>query len=294
MTAFLLFDPLPNSLTGRITFFSDNLLESEEKYRQLAEELEVRVRERTAEIEAIHQRLELATQVVNLGVWDWNIGTGELFWDEQVYANYGLSKDTFRVNMQSFLSIVYPEDVPSLMNFTQKAMAGETSGQVEYRVLRGDNTLGYAKVHGAVLLDAEGQPKNIIGVVQDITQEKLAEQSLRESEEQNRLLFEESPISVTLLDETGHIIRVNRAYEQLTGFPRSDLYGKTAEELGLVDAKVVNGLTEAMLHAMSQQENFAVMEHSLASSDGTKRVVESRIFVLPINSVNHMGAFHLS
>ena len=46
--------------------------------------LERRIQERTAEIETTRQRLELATKAAELGVWDWNIKTGELFLDEQM------------------------------------------------------------------------------------------------------------------------------------------------------------------------------------------------------------------
>jgi PAS domain S-box-containing protein len=137
-------------------------------------------------------------------------------------------------------------------------------------------------------LDESGKLAGLVGAFVDITERKEAERALRESEEQNRLLFDESPVPIALLDEVGHIIHANRAYEQLTGIPRSELYGKTSVELGLVDAQVVNRLTEAMLQSMSNHENFAIVEHSLTSSDGTRRIVESHVYLLPIKSINHI------
>ncbi len=263
------------------------LRQSEEKYRKLSEELEERVRWRTAEIEAIHRRLELATQVTNLGVWDWNIGSGELFWDEQVYANYGLSKDTFQVSMESFLSIIYPEDVPSLMSFTQEALSGRMSGQVEYRVLRGDNTLGYIKVHGAILFDADGHPQNVIGVVQDVTQEKLAEQSLRESEEQNRLLFEEAPEAVILFDEDGQVARMNHASENLTGYQQVQLVGHTLSHKNLMSDGDMEQFAMAIVQTLQMTDEFASVEIKITRADGELRDVGVRVFGIKLLGRQH-------
>ena len=167
------------------------LAQSEEKYRGLSAALEERVLERTAEIEAIRQRLALATQIASLGVWDWNLKTGQLFWDDQVFAIYGVPKDTFQVSMETFLALVYPEDIPALQSFMQQAMQGGPSEQSIYRVKRGDGSLGYVKVHGAIQADAQGRPEHVIGVVQDITQDKLAENALRESQSRLKQINEE-------------------------------------------------------------------------------------------------------
>ena len=169
-----------------------------------------------------------------------------------------------------------------------RLFSGERMAAYERRLVRNGGEIVETDINLNLIRDAAGKPVLVQSVVRDITARKQAERALRESGEQNRLLFEESPIPVTLLDETGHIVRANRAYEELTGISRSALYGKTSEEAGLVDAQVISDLTEAMLHSMAREENYAIVEHQLTSADGTTRIVESRIFLLQIHSTNHI------
>ena len=159
---------------------------------------------------------------------------------------------------------------------------------LELNFMRKDGSRLPVSLNATALYDKSGKFVMSRSTIFDITERKQAERVLHENEEQNRLLFEESPIPIALLDETGHIIRINRAYEKLAGIPRSDLYGKTTEEMGMVDPEVTAHLTEAMIEAMSRQENFALVEHFLTNANGTKRIVESRIFILQINSANHI------
>lgn len=188
-------------------------------------------------------------------------------------------------NSTEFVDLLEMEDSQDRW---KRIVSGERMPAYERRLVRRGGEVVETDINLSLIRDASGNPKLVQSVVRDITARKQAERALRESEEQNRLLFEESPIPVTLLHETGSIVRVNRAYEQLAGIPRSDLHGRTTEEMGLVDAPVVNSLTDAMLHSMSRQENYAIMEHPFTSADGTRRIVESRIYLLTINSVNHI------
>jgi PAS domain S-box-containing protein len=183
---------------------------------------------------------------------------------------------------------VDPLEMEDSQDRWKRLFAGEPLPVYERRLVRRGGEIVETDINLSLIHDASGNPILVQSVVRDITARKQAERALRESEEQNRLLFEESPVPIALLDETGHIVHANRAYEQLTGIPRSVLYGKTSEEMGLVDAQVINSLTEAMLEAMSRQENFAILEHELTSADGTRKVVESHIFLLRINAVSHI------
>ncbi len=175
------------------------------------------------------------------------------------------------------------------MDFTQSVVEAPTKSVVNFRIIRGDGSIGYATAHGIILRDAAGLPMNVIGVIQDVTREKLAELSLRESEEQNRLLFEESPEAIAMLDQTGKFERVNHGYTELSKFAVEELIGRSAEELGLVSKALFTRLGEALTQALERHETFATVEHALVCKDGTiLSNVESRLFLLKLGEVMHI------
>ena len=158
------------------------LRKSEEKFRKLTEELEQRVKEQTSEVFAVHERLELATQAAELGTWDWNVRTNQLLWDNQMYKISRVDKDSFTGNIDFSMRRIHLEDVEIVKQKTQELLNGSSvHGQLEYRILRGDGSIGYLKTHAVVQRNANHQVERIIGMVQDVTHEKHAESALRES-----------------------------------------------------------------------------------------------------------------
>ncbi len=158
------------------------LRNSEEKFRKLTEELEQRVKEQTSEVFAVHERLELATQAAELGTWDWNVRTNQLLWDNQMYKISRVDKDSFTGNIDFSMRRIHLEDVEIVKQKMQELLNGSSVyGQLEYRLLRGDGSIGYLKTHAVVQCDANHQVERIIGMVQDVTHEKHAESALRES-----------------------------------------------------------------------------------------------------------------
>ncbi len=155
------------------------LRESEEKYRNLAGELEQHVIERTNEIHSVQRRLEVATKAAELGIWDWNILTNQLIFDEQMHAIYGTTPDTFDETIEGFIKIVHPEDANNLMSLAQAVLHGEPHYHVQYRIIREDKSVRHIKAYGTVLQDKFGKAEHVIGVVMDITQDKEAEETLR-------------------------------------------------------------------------------------------------------------------
>ncbi len=152
---------------------------SEEKYRNLAGELEQHVLERTNIIKSVQRRLEVATRAAELGIWDWNVTNDQLIFDEQMHSIYGTSPETFDGTIAGFIKIVHPEDASNLMALAQAVLNGDLHYHVQYRIIREDKSVRHIKAYGTVLNDINNLPEHVIGVVMDITQDKEAEETLR-------------------------------------------------------------------------------------------------------------------
>ncbi len=155
------------------------LRESEEKYRNLAEELEKHVMERTYEIQSVQRRLEVAAKAAELGIWDWNIITNQLIFDDQMHVIYGTDPKTFDETIEGFIKIVHPEDANNLMSLAQAVLNGDIHYHIQYRIIRGDKSIRHIKAYGTVLYNKHSRAEHVIGVVMDITQDKEAEETLR-------------------------------------------------------------------------------------------------------------------
>jgi PAS domain S-box-containing protein len=183
---------------------------------------------------------------------------------------------------------IVPSQTDDARQRHDQLMRGERISPYERTFIRQNGEKIQAEITLSMIRDNAGKPKLIQSVVRDITKRKRAENALRESEEQNRLLFEESPDAITLLDNLGKIVRVNRAYEQMTRFSRAEMLGKTAEELGLVTSGVRDGLREALIQATTRHETFATSEYPMTCGDGSTLDVESRIFLLNLGGTEHI------
>jgi PAS domain S-box-containing protein len=231
---------------------AEELMQSEEKYRLLSEELEQRVLERTAEIETTRQRLELATQAVELGIWEWDLATNELTWDERMLSIYGVKDKDFIDSMESFGSMVHPDDRPKLMGTIQAAQRGERPELIEYRIIRPDRSIRHIQAHGLTIDAPDGQLAKVIGTVLDITAQKQIEEELRHSEEIYRALFEKANDAIFLVQPDGALARVNPRASELLDYQPEDLIGrKVADFFDPVDTVEVEQAIRIMLSGRS-------------------------------------------
>ncbi|NTW97498.1 MAG: response regulator, partial [Oscillochloris sp.] len=114
-----------------------------------------------------------------------------------------------------------------------------------------------------------------------------AEEALRESEEQNRLLFEESPDAVVLFDDGGRVEQLNRAFERLTGYRAEQLTGQTLDATGLVSHEQFADLRASILTPNQVYNRLTTAEFRLTDAQGAVRDVGVRVFGLTIHGHRH-------
>ncbi|GAA0986687.1 hypothetical protein GCM10009555_064640 [Acrocarpospora macrocephala] len=127
---------------------------------------------------AADSHLRQALKATRIGSWDWNILTGELYWDEPALTVLGIDPGTAPHNTDSWVSLIHPEDHPRVMIATEEALRTRGLYDVEYRACRPDGTMGWVQERGHLVLDDAGEPVRMIGTVWDTTESRAARESV--------------------------------------------------------------------------------------------------------------------
>ena len=144
----------------------------------------------TPEKHAIHQvqrseqRLRLAASATNVGVWEWNVATGTLHWDEHMFRIYGLAPTSDGIiRYSSWLACVHPEDRDAQERSLQETVRRAGGSMREFRIWRAEEQ-GWRFIRSSetVRLTEEGIVESVIGTNLDCTVQKRSEEALRQSE----------------------------------------------------------------------------------------------------------------
>ncbi|MBX3303613.1 MAG: PAS domain S-box protein [Nitrospira sp.] len=189
------------------------------------------ITERKRAEENLHQlanRLKLATSAAQIGVWDWNILNDELVWDDRMFALYGVKKENFGGAYDAWLSAVHSDDRARCDEAIQQAIRKERPYDIEFRICWPNGTVRVIKAVGQVIWDTDGTALRMTGVNYDITERKRADEELRGSESFITSVVENLPNMIFVKDAKNlKFVRFNKAGEELLGYPREVLIGKS-------------------------------------------------------------------
>jgi two-component system sensor kinase FixL len=157
------------------------------------------------------ERLSLAAEAVHLGLWVWEIGRDEFWITPEGRALFGFSADE-RINRDRFFKAVHPEDRETMQSAVTKSLLEDDVHEREYRVVLPDGRTRRVAVRGRVERDHSGTAVRVRGVAIDVSEHRLAEEKIRESEEFNRTVLASIRSQIAILDRAGTIIAVNDAW----------------------------------------------------------------------------------
>src|SRR5947207_8560944 len=173
---------IPEVLRAKVRIFSE-LYRKTRQLEQLNQELERRVAERTAELEASSARLmrreerrSRALVAGQMGSWEWDPVHGHFVWDDGQYRIFGVDPDSFEVTVDNIKALIHPEDWKNLQSSITTATQSMPSFQTEFRVCRPSGELRWCVGTAVASLDATDNVVRISGVTVDITDRKEAEE----------------------------------------------------------------------------------------------------------------------
>ncbi|WP_414469965.1 PAS domain S-box protein [Methanobacterium sp. ACI-7] len=165
--------------------------------------------------------LSEAQRIANLGNWDWNIVTNELCWSDEIYRIFGRHPQEFNATYDAFLNYVHPDDQNYVDNAVKKALEGKPYS-INHKIVLRDGNERIVHENGEVTFDNEGTPIKMVGTVQDITEQVLAEQQTRKLAS----IVESSDDAIISKDLEGNITSWNKGAEKIYGYNSSEVIGK--------------------------------------------------------------------
>ncbi len=176
-------------------------------------------------------RLKEAQHNAHIGSWTY-LPPDTFLCSEEMYQLFKLPHDV-PMTHDAVLSVMHPEDQKGRYKsaFKRALEAGEVDFRSEYRVIWPDSQIRWMSSIGKIRRDEEGRVIDAVGTVQDITERKRIEETLRKSDQEYRLLFEQIPDGIFIADARGCYLDVNPAGVELMGYAPDELRGLTLPDL---------------------------------------------------------------
>ncbi|MGH7231079.1 MAG: PAS domain-containing protein, partial [Nitrospiraceae bacterium] len=246
-------------------------------------------RERAEEaLRKSEERFRLVARATNDAVWDWNLLTNLVWWNEGFQNLFGYLPEEIGPGLEAWYGRLHPDDRERVMRGIHQVI--DTGRQVwvaEYRFRCASGSYALVMDRGYVLHDETGRPVRMIGSMMDVTERKRAEDRIREQ----AALLDIAHDAILVRDLEDRIQYWNRGAERLYGWTAEEAVGKTTAELLYLERPPVlddarrallhKGQWSGQIHQLTKENKPVVVESHWSLVLGQGRTAKS---ILEVNS----------
>ncbi len=254
------------------------------------------------------ERLKLALEATDDGLWDWDIVSGDVYFSPKFLQMLGYDEGELEGNLDSWINLLHPEDLPQVMERVNHHLLGRTSAyQAECRVQTKSGEWQWVLDSGKVVArDDKGQPLRMTGTHKDITDRKQVEFALKqyqehleelvmertrelsqlnqqlleeiierqqiesalgENESQFRAIFEQAAVGIANTDLNGKFMQVNQKFCEILGYTPSELRSLTFRDI--THPLDVSSDEQCVRQIMTGEINTFSLENRYIRKDGS-------------------------
>ncbi|NVN90062.1 MAG: PAS domain S-box protein [Desulfuromonadales bacterium] len=260
--------------------------EALQNQNQELEQLWERSKRSEEAISKSEERLALATSATQVGIFDWDVATGKVFWTQTHESIFGYAPTTAITTASTAITQhdrsrwsdrVHPEDLPLIEEESRRCMQDCTPVDFKYRIIWPDGSLHWIESKGVFLYDGNGHAIRMLGIAIDITERKRIEEALNESESRFRTMANAIPQLAWIARADGHIFWYNQRWYEYTGTTPEQMEGWGWQSVH--DPSELARVLERWQTSIATGEPFE-MTFPLRGADGDFRPFLTRIIPL--------------
>ncbi|RED97466.1 PAS domain S-box-containing protein [Marinoscillum furvescens DSM 4134] len=225
-----------------------------------------------------NEQLKAAQSIANVGYWELDVPTDEMFWSEEMYDIFGADPNKGPLPFGQFLTKVHEEDREGVMDFMNSINSDEFI-QFEYRFEHSQLGQRVIRVKAIGIIDNTGELGKIEGAVQDITETKEREEELFQINQRYELISKATNDAIWDWDiSNNNTIGNDRLYE-LYGVPPGTIISDEmfydhihADDLG----RVKSSLTKVL----KNRKHHITQEYRFLHADGTYRDIMDKVYII--------------
>ena len=223
-------------------------------------------------IEEAETRLRLATEAAEMATFELDLDKRNIIYSPKLAEIFGHDR-TANLAHEEMREQIHPDDIDTVVLKAFKKAFDTGVYFYEARLITPAKEIKWIRTHGKIYYDDEGNPTKLIGVLRDITEDKISQQTLLESEQKFRLLADSMPQQIWTADADGNLNYFNKAVFKYTGLNQDEIL-----DMGWLD----------IIHPEDREENFSlwiesvktgkdfIMEHRFRRHDGSYHWILSK------------------
>lgn len=239
----------------------NELLVTKETLRELNNQLEAKVKERTRVLEISEERFRMVASLTNDVIWDWHFVSNNLWWSEGYYDVFGFATNDPQVQKHSSrIKHIHPDDRHRVQEAFNAVLQGITREfNVAYRYRKNNGEYAHVLDRGTVLTEEHGIPYRMIGALVDVTRLEQATQQVQKKNAELQSAIQQFRFVTDFMPQMVWAAQPNGYHD----FYNQQWYDYT----GLDQQQANNNSWAVVLHSEDYEKAWKVWQHSLETGD---------------------------
>jgi PAS domain S-box-containing protein len=229
------------------------------------------------ELKESNERYYLTLDASELGIWDWNVETNDVFYSPQWKRQIGYEEQELKNEFETWVEHLHPDEREQCIQAVQNYLQNPVKHFIlEFRFRHKDGSYRWIYNKASSIIDENGKVIRMFGAHTDITEQKLAQLAILDSEKQFKTLFDKAADAIFIADmESGCIIDANDAASKLMQLPKEKLIGLHQSKLhpDYLSENVENSF-ERHVKETTESNSSTPLETQVIRSDGNTVYVE--------------------